>query len=103
MGSPAVVHELRRLDTMPYDELPKVVFKEEVKFLYDDRERLRRQLERQEETHKLKLRGIKLGLAHLRDAAMRHRNYVVTTKSVNQQGYEELINILNGLVRSIKI
>lgn len=103
MGSPAIVHELRRLDTMPYDELPKVVFKEEVKFLYDDRERLRRQLERQEEAHKLQLRGIKLALAHLRDAAMRHRNFVVTTKKANQQGYEELVNILNGIVRSIKV
>lgn len=103
MVSPAVVHELRRLDTMPYDELPKVIFKEEVKFLYEDRERLRRQLEKQEEKHRLKLRSIKLALAHLRDATMRHRNFVVTTKRANQQGYEELINILNGITRSIKL
>lgn len=103
MGSPAVIREIRKLDTMPYDELPSVVFKEEIQFLYQDRERLRRQLELQEERHRFALRAIKLSLAHLRDAAMRHRNQVVVNRRVNQTGYEDLINLINGVVRSIKV
>lgn len=97
-----VVHELRRLETQPYDDLPQVLFKEEIRFLYEDRERLKRTLEKQEERHKLALRQIKLKLAGLRDLTMKHRNHVVHSGKPNQHGFEEIINSINAITRVIK-
>jgi hypothetical protein len=93
-----VVRELRRLETQPYDDLPQVLFKEEIRFLYEDRERLRRTLETQEEQHKRRAPSDQTEagwVARSYDAASQLRR--ANPRRLNQQGFEEIVNGINGI------
>lgn len=97
---PIVAREVRKIDNLPFDELPPVLFREEVQFLYTEIATLRVRLEQSDLRRQTEKRQIKLKLAHLRDEIMKQRSFYIQART-STRGLDTVLQALNVITRSI--